>query len=115
MQFRREIRTNVAGRDVVIENTWGKANLSTLLQVASPQGGLAFLGKILRDETKIIIDGKAIETTKNVIFPWKTTILKSEINADGVRYLLEVHAKAGLLKNLIQLRINNEKVAGDDI
>jgi hypothetical protein len=107
--FRRELRVEIGGHAILVENTWGLAALPAMLSE-----GLGGVKKALSDETKLFIDGKLVEKTDEFIsFPC-ALLISTSLDVKGEVFMIEVYAKAGLFRNLLQLQVNNKRVAGDD-
>ena len=107
--FGREIQTEFRGHFIVVKNSWGSASLLALIQ-----DGLGGATKVLGDETKLYIDGKMVDSTKELVLRSGLPLLRGCIEESGANYIVEVYGKAGWFQNLFKLYINNRKIGGDD-
>jgi len=108
--FAKEISAEYRGFHIVVQNSWATGVISALVSE-----GLDGARKALGDETRLLIDGKVVDSTKDWIL-WPTTVplLQTCLSDDTNKYIVTVHARASWLKNLVKLCVDGEKIAGDE-
>jgi hypothetical protein len=108
--FAKEISADYRGFRIVVQNSWAAGVIPALLSE-----GLAAARKAFGDETRLLIDGKLVDSTKEwILLPKSTPLLQAWLTDDTDKYAVTVYAKATWLKNLLKLCVNGERIAGDD-
>jgi len=108
--FAREIGADFRGFRIVVQNNWAAGVLPALLSE-----GLSAARKALGDETRLLIDGKVVESTKELIlWPTGTPLLQTVLSDENNKYAVAVYAKATWLKNLLKLCVDGKRIAGDE-
>jgi hypothetical protein len=108
--FAREISADYRGFRIVVQNSGADRVIPALLSE-----GFKAARKALGDETRLLIDGKVVESTKDwILLPKSTLLLQACLNDDNNKYVVTVYAKATWLKNLLKLCVDGERIAGDE-
>jgi hypothetical protein len=108
--FAKEISAEYHGFHIVVQNSWAAGVIPALLSE-----GFTAARKALGDETRLLIDGKIVGSTKEwILLPKSTPLLQAHLNDDNNKYVVTVYAKATWFKNLLKLCVNEERIAGDD-
>jgi hypothetical protein len=108
--FAREISAEYRGFHIVVQNSWVKGVIPALLK-----GGFEAARMALGDETRLLIDGKLVDSTNDwILWPTGAPLLQTCLNDQNNKYIVTVHARASWLKNLLKLSVNGERIAGDE-
>jgi hypothetical protein len=108
--FAREIRAEYRGFQIVVQNSWANGFIPALVSE-----GFEGARKALGDETRLLIDGKVVDSTKDwILWPTTAPLLQSFLNDENDKYIVTVHARASWLKNLLKLCVDGKRIAGDE-
>jgi hypothetical protein len=108
--FAREISAEYRGFDIVVQNSWANGVIPALVNE-----GFEAARKALGDETRLLIDGKVVDSTKDwILWPTSAPLLQTYLNDQNNKYIVTVHARASWLKNFFKLCVDGERIAGDE-
>jgi hypothetical protein len=108
--FTKEISAEYRGFHIVVRNSWANGVIPALVSE-----GLEGARKALGDETRLLIDGKVVDSTKDwILWPTSVPLLQTCLSDESSRYVVTVHARASWLKNLLKLCVDGERIAGDE-
>lgn len=108
--FAREISAEYRGFHIAVQNSWANGIIPALVSE-----GFEAARKALGDETRLLIDGKVVDSTKDwILWPTSVPLLQTCLTDENNNYIVTVHARASWLKNLMKLCVDGEKIAGDE-
>jgi hypothetical protein len=97
--FVTECKTEFLGHQIVAHNSWGPT----------------FSMKSVTGENRLYIDGKVVDTNKDVLAFSNAPIMRGCVTDDnGKIHVVEVFARSGLVRVKLRIHIDGEKVAGED-
>ena len=97
--FITECKTEFLGHQIVAHNSWGPT----------------FSMKSLTGENRLYIDGKVVDTNKDVLAFSNAPIMRGSVTDDaGTIHVVEVFARSGLVRVKLRIHIDGEKVGGED-
>jgi hypothetical protein len=108
--FPREINAEYRGIRIAVQNSWGNGIVAALISE-----GIGGARRALGDETKLLVNGQIIDSTKAwILSPRSTLLLQASIDGDNGKHTVTIYAKSALLKNLLKICVDGERIAGDE-
>jgi hypothetical protein len=97
--FVTECKTEFLGHQIVAHNSWGPT----------------FSMKSFTGENRLYIDGKVVDTNKDVLALSDTPIMRGGVTDEsGKIHVVEVFARSGLVRVKLRIHVDGQKVAGED-
>jgi len=97
--FVTECKAQFRGHQIVARNSWG----------------LTFSLKGMTGESRLYIDGELVDTNVEMVAMSNTPIMRGRIvDHQNNAHVVEVYARSGLIRVMLRIHIDGEKIAGED-
>jgi hypothetical protein len=108
--FAREVSAEYFGLSITVRNTWANGIVAAFISE-----GVAGARKALGDETLLLVNGEVINSTKTwIVSPKSTLLLQSHIETSEGKRTVTVYARSALLRNMLKVCVDGERIAGDN-